>query len=787
LVCLLATMLVAWPALGGAFLVNPHSDQYIAGYAFRDFAARSLRDGYGFPQWNPYQFGGMPYIAAMHGDIFYPTFLLRLLLPTDLAITWGFVLHTFLAGLFTVGFLRAAGVGLQSAMVGGIAYLLSGAVASSASPGDDGKLFVSALLPAALWTVIRGMRDGRHGAWGLFALLIGLAMVSPHPQLLQYLLLTCGAYALFLAYRPWSVVGEIARLPRDVPSLRFRYRLALALGAVALGGAIGAIQYLPMREYAAWSARAGGLSYEEATRFSLPIEETLNMYLPHFSGLLDQYWGRNGTHFHSEYLGASVLVLALFAFGGGLVNRHRAHAWFWLAAFIVSLLWAWGGNTPFYQLVYAVVPGAKSFRAPNTMLSVSAFACSVLAAFGAERVLAGKGTARYGSIWMSFALFLALLAGAGVLTNVAMAIAGETRAELITANAGHIVGGAWRSAVAVSAVVVVMLAVARGALTATRAGWVLAVVVALDLWSVGRHYWIFADRASALYAEDGIIRFLKAQPEPSRVIAVPLGGNMAPRDPFILGGALMQHGIRGVLGYHGNELGRYQELYGKSEEFQSLANPNFWALTNARWFYTNTPRLPVQGAKLVAGPVRNAAGTMTYLFELPGDHPTAWVAPLIVQLDDPTAKATVLNPLFDVKRVAIFDTDSSIRAGPLNSSWPDPVPFGVQVTNYKPGEIDMMLGQPAPAGSALIISENFYPGWTATVDGKPASIARADFTLIGVALPTGAKTVQLRFDSATYHSGTLLTFLALGAALLWWGIGSLFDRSLRSSLEAPSI
>jgi len=333
----------------------------------------------------------------------------------------------------------------------------------------------------------------------------------------------------------------------------------------------------------------------------------------------------------------------------------------------------------------------------------------------------------------------------------------------------------------------VMLAVARGALTATRAGWVLAFVVVLDLWSVGRHYWIFADRATALFAEDDIIRFLKAQPEPSRVIAVPLGENMAPRDPFILGSALMHHGIRGVLGYHGNELGRYQELYGKSEEFQSLANPNFWALTNARWFYTNTHRLPVQGAQLVAGPVRNAAGTMTYLFKLPGDHPTAWVAPLIVQRDDPTAKATVLNPLFDVKRVAIFATDSSIRAGPLNSSWPDPVPFGVQVTNYQPGEIDMVLGQPAPAGSALIISENFYPGWTATVDGKPASIARADYTLIGVALPTGAKTVQLRFDSATYHSGKLLTFLAVGAALLWWGIGSLFDRSLGWSIEAPSI
>ncbi|MFO0094030.1 MAG: hypothetical protein ACK54K_06955, partial [Gemmatimonadaceae bacterium] len=152
-VCVLATMLLAWPALGGAFLVNPNSDQYIAGYSFRDFAAQSLRNGHGFPLWNPFQFGGMPYVAAMHGDIFYPTFLLRLILPTDVAMTWGFVLHMILAGICTFGFLRAAGVRFQASIIGAVAYLLSGAVASYPSPGHDGKLFVSTLLPAALWAL----------------------------------------------------------------------------------------------------------------------------------------------------------------------------------------------------------------------------------------------------------------------------------------------------------------------------------------------------------------------------------------------------------------------------------------------------------------------------------------------------------------------------------------------------------------------------------------------------------------------------------------------------------
>src|SRR5262245_41733737 len=135
LVYAVCTLALAYPALSGQFLVNPRSDQFIAGYAFREFAASQLRAGHGFPQWNPYLFGGMPYVAAMHGDVFYPTFLLRMVLPTDQAMTWGFAIHLFLAGLFTYGFLRAWGLGFFPSLLGGLAYMVSGQLASFASPG----------------------------------------------------------------------------------------------------------------------------------------------------------------------------------------------------------------------------------------------------------------------------------------------------------------------------------------------------------------------------------------------------------------------------------------------------------------------------------------------------------------------------------------------------------------------------------------------------------------------------------------------------------------------------
>jgi hypothetical protein len=237
------------------------------------------------------------------------------MLPTDVAMTWGFIIHVFLAGLFTFIFLRSLGLGFFGSLVGGLAYMMSGNVAGLVSPGHDGKLFISALLPMALFLVVRGVRDGRHWAWGALAVTVGLAVLSPHPQLLQYMLLVSGSLGLFLAF---ADTGDGA-LPRTT-ALR---RLAAAAVAVVLDGAMGAIQYLPVREYVPWSPRALGKVWEAATSYSMPPEEMVNFWVPEFSGILDRYWGDNLFHLHSEYLGVAVILLAALAFAHGRPVVHE--------------------------------------------------------------------------------------------------------------------------------------------------------------------------------------------------------------------------------------------------------------------------------------------------------------------------------------------------------------------------------------------------------------------------------------------------------------------------------
>lgn len=769
------TLLLAYPLLGGAFLVSPISDQYIAGYPFREFAAEALRAGRGFPQWNPYQFGGMPYVAAMHGDIFYPTFLLRMILPTDVAMTLGFVVHTFLAGLFTCVFLRRVGLGFHASLVGGVAYMLSGQIASYAAPGHDGKLFVSALLPLFLWALHAGIRDGRRWAWGLVAIIVGLGVLSPHPQLLQYFLLMGGAYALFVAFGGGDAAGDGAR-PERALAIR---RLGFALGAVVLGGLIGAIQFMPVFEYVDWSPRAGGAGWEHAISYSFPPEELINTYLPQFSGILEAYWGRNGIHFHSEYLGAVVLLLAGAAFGRAAGIR-RAFLWFWVGTFVVTLLWALGGFTPFYSLVYAVVPGTKFFRAPSTIYYVVTFSVAVLAALGTHRALSGRVGIGYLGAWGAFGVVMLLMAVTGGLSNVARSFALPGREALVAANEGALAVGAVRSLVFLLVGIGLAWAVRAGRLRPALAGWLVAAAVGLDLWTVERRYWRFSPPASELYAADATIDYLRGLDQPARVLALQLGPTTSVRrDPYLhytgTASGLMAHGVRTVLGYHGNELGRYQELlgyvYGPQELYAQLANPNVWRLLNVQYLLTDLPESPFEGAERVAGPARNAAGTMVYLYRMPTANPLAWVAPAMVEAPDESVLATVREPAFDVRSVALFAPEAGVESAEL-TRLPQPLELPVEVASYAPGEIALRLSAPAPAGAALVVSENYYPGWSATVDGQPAEVSRADYTLIGVPLPEGAREVTLSFDSAPYETGKGITLVAvlLSALLVGWGL-----------------
>lgn len=781
--CVVATMLLGWPALVGKFLVTPVSDQYYAGYPFREFASQVLRSTGGFALWNPYQFGGMPFVAAMHGDIFYPTFLLREALPTDVAMTWGYLLHMFLAGWATWLFARAMGLSFLGALVAGLAYMLSGWIASYVSPGHDGKLFVSALHPLALWLLLRGIRDGRLWAWGGLAITVGLGALSPHPQLLQYMLVGCGLFGLWVAF------GMGTDSPPRPVAVR---RLAFALGAVVLGGAISAIQYLPVAEYTPWSPRVGR-DYEFNTSFSFPPAELISTLVPEFSGILDAYFGRNRIHLHSEYVGAVTWLLIVAAFRPAARTRQT---WLWVGTVLFFTLWALGGSTPFYRVIWAVVPGTKFFRAPSTVFFVAQFALAMLAGLGLDGLLRKGPSRRFVLAGVGAIAALALLSVTGMLGGLSTGFAapgGEMAAE---ANREAVTTGGLRAALFAALGLALAWAVGARRLRPAAFGALIAAVLVIDQWTVLRAYWKFSEPAAVLYRTDPTIDYIKAQTatEPGRVLALRAGDGLAPQtDAMLDKSGLMVHGVRQVMGYHGNELARYQTLIGGEGQAANLIegfNANVYRMLNIRWILSGIPDLsgapfPGGAPRRVAGPVRNATGSMVYLHELQQPAPFAWVSPAIVKAPDDGALQTILDPRFPVASVALFDTAAAVTARTDLTGPPPELTLPVRVTRYAPGAIDLELGATAPAGSALVVSENYYPGWTATVDGRPATAARAQYSLIGVPLDAGARRVSLRFVSASYERGKTITLVAFAASILLLAAGLVAGRR-RSPGDVPA-
>jgi hypothetical protein len=749
------TLALGYPALSGQFLASSNSDQYVAGYAFREFGASVLKATHGFPQWNPYIFGGMPYIAAMHGDIFYPTFLLRLVLPTDVAMTWGFMLHLFVAGVFTYYFVRSSGFGFYPALFAGVAYMMSGNLASLVSPGHDGKLFVSALFPLTLWMLTLSVREGKRWAWGVLALVIGMAVLSPHPQLLQYLLLASAAFTIHLG------VSAVRR--GDLTGRQVMSRFALALGAVALGLLIGAIQYLPVREYVKWSPRAGGLAdYAAAVTYAWPSKELFDAYVPQFTGMIEGYWGENAIHLHSDYLGATALLFAGAAFSRLSRDPRKGFLLFWAVTVVVALLWALGGDTPFYRIPYAIIPGTKYFRAPATVFFVGMMGISVLAAAGVERVLMREVSYKYVFAWLFVAALIAAAATKGVLTDFARALAPDDMLDAVNANAGAVIYGAWRSFVFVALSVILVAIYRKKKLSIAVAGWALACFAAIDSWTIMKNYWLFSEPASVIYKSNAAIDRAKSDPQPSRVLVMELE-EFPYRDTDLEADGLMIHRVRGVLGYHGNQLGRYNDLLDKDESFQEVVNPRIWELLNVRYLLANSAGAATvfKGATPLVGPVKDAAGAEVYLYRLPGDNPYSWVTPAIVKASDNAVKETILHPEFDVKSAALFATDAPVEGPTSLKLLPIPLPIKSTVTHYEPGKVSISLSDRAPAGSALLVSENYYPGWHATVDGKPAGVGRADYVLTGVQLPEGARNIELWFDNSTYERGKIITLIAI--------------------------
>jgi hypothetical protein len=741
-------ILLCYPMLGGSFLGGQSSDQTWTGIPFRFFWASEFHRTGHIPLWNPYMFGGLPFVGAMHGDIFYPTSFLRLLLSPDRVLNIVFALHLVLAGVFTYVFLRTIGATWTASVTGGLAYQLSGIVASLVSPGHDGKMAVSALLPLLLVGLLLGIRKRHVEGFGLVALVVGLDLLSPQLQMTQYSLILAGLFTLWLCF------GDEERL-----DTRWRWTaLGLAALAVAVGFGVAMIQLLPFIKYGPYAARTvGQQGWAYATSYAMPPENILDWLIPTFSGILDKYWGSNFFKLHSEYVGAATLALAAL----GVANAARRRLiWFLGGAAALFVLVALGGHTPFYRLWYALVPGVKVTRAPGMAFFIPTFVFACLAAFGVERLERGEGAKTMRLVAIAAGVLL-LLGASGALGGLARSLATDQMAQQAAGNAGAIALGAIGSAVVLAAVAMLGLAAVQGRVKAPALAALLLVVVGGDLFVNARRFFFWSPPMAQLYAGDDITRRLEATPAPYRALDFPAeyGGGVYPT------AYLMEKRIPNAFGHHGHQLNAYDQLWGGKGVWANAGSLRLFSLLAVRYLVAPVSA-QVPGYHFVTRVAQTPGGRDGFLYEADTTPPYARVVPAAAKVPADRIVPTLLDPRLDFDRLVLLPPDAPVTT-PRLDSLPPAMASRAAVAPWEPGAMTVRL-DPAPEHDAwLVVSENWYPDWHATVDGKPAEVVRGQQTLLTVPVPRGAREVRLWFASASYVTGKGISFASLGIAALW--------------------
>ena len=740
-------------------------DTVAAGIMFRKFFVEHIRALGRMPLWNPYLFGGVPTIEAGSGDILYPASVLHFLLPLTSALAWKLILHVYLAGVFMYLAARALGARRYVALFAGSAYLLSVNLVSLVWGGQDGKMYVIALFPGALWLLVTALarRSWLRFLW--LGVVAGL-MVVAHPQLAYYAYVALAAYTL----------GSLWLRRREGGAF---LASSLAGGMVAAVTAVGiaAVVLLPMYRYLReYSPRSGvGRGFEYSATWSLHAEEALSFFIPEFSGTdvqSETYWGKNPFKHNSEYGGALVFVLGIAALAGLKGDRRR---WGLGAMAAVALLYALGAGTPVFRLLYLVVPGLKNFRAPSLAAFVAVASLTLLASLLLERVLVegDQRARRVMSSGLVAGALLALLIGAialaggtglyGTWTSIFGSAEGGSRAAAFAADVPRIAGGAMIVALLCGVAWLAVFLWGRGILQPTHVALILTGLTVLDLLRVDSRY-IQIVRYDDFFPPDQGIEALKSRLAPGeRVLTV---GGVYPE------GFLASYGVPEVFGYHGNQLRWYNELT-RYDVRQSARTPQelqqYWlsflssaALRTLAARYVLLPgQVNLPGLKLLGADQRVAVYANEAAMPAAAVVPEAQVEP-----DSGRRIGLLWSPTFDPAKTTIVEQPVlAIGQG------------GGTGTAVVEGNGDDTLAVRAhSSGPALLtVSRTYHPSWVAELDGAPAPVLRANHALMAVPLSrSGEHRLILRYRpqivylAATITAATWIIVLvatAAGAAL----------------------
>lgn len=709
-----------------------------------DVLARHAIHAGTFPAWNPHAFAGTPLFANFEIAWLSPFSLPLWVLPLNYGLGVAAALKLWIAGFGTYLFIRSLRLGFWPAMAAAVSYTLCAFSVVWLTFGVFGS--IAALLPWGLWLVERIVREGGSADALWLTIVIALAGVGGHPGTALHVLTAVALYA----------GARTALVRRRTRAERVR-GLLLVGAAFAVGSLVAAVVVLPAQKASVDTLgaliRRDGAAGLPGTHMPFGAIRT---------ALFPEWWGRPSEHLsggasrfreRTFYAGVVPLILAVVALASPGAWRRKAP---------FALMGALGLAIPLHApLLYPLVIHLPLFdQVQNQRLLLwFLFAVAVLSAFGLDGVLAARAPRRTWAV-TGGALLVGLVVAATLLDG-----------KTFTRALGYMVhrtDDALPATLALTTVLwwivfalglaAVLLLLRRRWLRIAGAGTLVVLLVAVDLLHFGHGYNPMGSASAMVPPRTPAIAYLQRHGGDGRIAGI---GTALPDDWSTV------YGLSDIRGYDAP-----QPPLRLARIFAAL-DPGGQPSIVTRLSQSTVRLMSLLGGRYaVAEPdAGSEASGLSPVYRGPDATvffnqaalPRAFVPRSVeaVETDD-AGIAAVANPGFDLRSQAV------VPAADVSGA----LPGGATGTAGAVAEDDagVTLQTRLRRRGLVVLDDQYMPGWTVTVDGRPARALRTDVVLRGVVVPAGSHRVVWRYRVPGLRAGAAMSATGVLIALVWAGV-----------------
>ena len=671
------------------------------------------------PLWNPHVFAGSPFFANPQSALLFPLNWVALIVP----VAWAFALIAILkvaaVGLATYWFLRVRALHPLAALMGAISFMWSGLVIVWLQWTYATTLIFFPMLFASVECL--RIRPGRR-AIALVALTVALGVWAGYPQGWALALASASAWAL------WRAHGAAV-------SFLLRYAAGVALGLV-----LASIQLLPFIEYARLSAV---LATREAwmPTMSVSFRSAINLLVPYYYGSPTggDYWGE--WNFNETAVSVGLAPWLLFPLA--LIARRPGALFFALMAFVAGLR------------LYGLGPelaSASSLVINFRLAPLVVFPLCVLGAIGMDTLLTESdrpSPRQRSAVTIAFVALVAV-----VFLSFAADYATMRRLGLAEVSPARYL---WFLALTTSAALCLIGLSRRGS------AWALALVGIQ-----------FAGLVPLALSYNSVIDARLLYPTPPALVHLQQEVAQAPGRVLMAPNLAMLYGLEGVAAYDGMTPRHLDEAIRSETSALNLLGSGY--VGEIAVFLS--PVRDLLGVRYVLVPPDVALdspglslryhGVDGRIYRNEGALPRAFVATEARCLDTAEVLKLIRARTVDFRREVLLTDCLGATPGDDRSPRRDaPSPGTARIERH--GADRVMISVESDRGGYLVLTDAWFPGWTASVDGRETRVERADHAFRAVKLGPGRHDIEFRYAPTSVRLGLALSALAavVTGALAW--------------------